>query len=109
MKTTMGSGNVFADLGLPNPDELLYKSKLVVVIQDAMKDLGLNQTEAARLMGVAEPDLSRLLRGRTTSFTVDRLYQMLTLLGADVEITVLRRRELTDRRGEVRVREAVVV
>jgi predicted XRE-type DNA-binding protein len=108
MRVTHGSGNVFADLGLPNPEELLYKSKLVVAIQDLMKDLRLNQSAAAKLMGVSQPDLSKLLRGRTMSFTVDRLYLMLTQLGADIEITVVRRRTPTLERGEVRVREAVV-
>jgi predicted XRE-type DNA-binding protein len=100
---------VFSDLALPDPEELLYKSKLVVAIEDTMKELGLNQSEVARITGVSQPDLSKLLRGRTTSFTVDRLYQLLTQLGADIEITVVRRRHPTLERGQVHVREALLV
>lgn len=107
IRVTHGSGNVFADLGLPNPEELLYKSKLVVAIQDAIDDLGLTQRAAARWVGVSQPDLSKLLRGRTMSFTVDRICDMLTRLGNDVEITVVRCRRGQSERGEVRVREAM--
>ncbi len=105
---TPSCGNVFADLGLANPEELLQKSRLVVAIQDAMRDRGLNQTNAAKLMKVNQPDLSKLLRGRMTSFTLDRLFGMLNALGSDVEITVIRRSGSEVKRGTTSVREAML-
>jgi predicted XRE-type DNA-binding protein len=108
MTVTPSCGNVFADLGLENPEELLQKSKLVVAIQDAMVDRGLNQSRAAKLMNVNQPDLSKLLRGRTTSFTLDRLFGMLNALGSDVEITVVRHSGRDAERGTTSIREAVL-
>ncbi len=82
------SGNIFADLGLPNPQELLLKASIVSEIANAMKLKKLTQAKAAVLTGIAQPDLSNLLRGRTQGFSVERLMFMLTKLGRDVEVTV---------------------
>ncbi|MDE0537744.1 MAG: helix-turn-helix transcriptional regulator, partial [Rhodospirillales bacterium] len=58
-----GSGNVFADLGFPEADAHLVKAELVCRIDDIVRDRGITQTEAARLLGLSQPDVSRLLRG----------------------------------------------
>ncbi len=83
-----GSENVFADLGLPNADELLVKAKIVGQISDMIAERHLTQTEAAEILGVDQPSLSRLLRGRTSGFSMDRLIRMLNAFDYDVTITV---------------------
>lgn len=82
------SGNVFADLGLANADELLLKAEIVSEIALAMKQKRLTQAKAATLAGTAQPDLSNLLRGRFRGFSVERLLLMLTAFGRDVEVVV---------------------
>jgi predicted XRE-type DNA-binding protein len=76
---TRGSGNVFADLQVANPQEALAKAELVSAISSIMRKRGLSQTQAARITKVDQPMLSKLLRGRTRNFTIDRLVEMLTL------------------------------
>jgi predicted XRE-type DNA-binding protein len=83
----MSSGNIFADLGLENADELLLKAQIVCEIIDVMKRRKLTQSKVAALTGTAQPHLSNLLRGRFKGFSVERLMLMLTGLGRDVEIT----------------------
>lgn len=83
-----GSGNVFADLGLANADELLLKAQLVSKIRAVMGSRGLRQPAAAKLMGVSQPDLSRLLRGHFRDVSADRLLRMIRRLDTEVEITV---------------------
>ena len=83
-----GSGNVFADLGLPDADELMLKASIVSEIASAMKLKKLTQAKAAALTGAAQPDLSNLLRGRTQGISIERLMLMLTKLGRDVEVVV---------------------
>ena len=107
MRVTHSSGNVFADLGLPNPEELLQKTKLVVAISDAIKARGLTQSDAGKIMGVSQPDLSKLLRGRTMSFTLDRLVGMLNELGMDVDMIVRAHVGNADDRGQLRVLQVV--
>ncbi len=87
MTFTRSSGNVFADLGLENPEELLHKSRLVSVIGSVIARRRLTQVKAAAIMGVAQSDLSKLLRGRTTSFSIDRLFGMLVSLGVSPHIS----------------------
>lgn len=83
---TRGSGNIFADLGLPDADELLLKSQLALAIGELVERHGLSQTAAARRMGLAQPDVSNLVRGRLRSFSLERLLKCLRALGGDVEI-----------------------
>lgn len=85
---TRGSGNVFADLGLPNPEEHLAKARLVSLIDDALRARRLTQQRAAVLLGIDQPKVSRMLRGHFEGFSTQRLLDFLTLLGRDVEITV---------------------
>ena len=84
----VGSGNVFADIGLPNPEEHLIRAKLVYKIDSLMKNCGLKQVEAAELFGVRQPDVSKMLRGDFRQFSVERLLRFLVALGQDVEIIV---------------------
>ena len=82
------SGNVFADLGLPNPKQELLKAKLTVQIYRLLKDRGLTQADAAKLLGTTQPQVSALMRCRPVSVSVGRLIEFLTILGQDVEVTV---------------------
>lgn len=100
-----GSGNVFADLGFANADELLAKAQLVDAIAAVIKSRGLKQHAAADLIGVQQPKVSALLRGDTRGFSCERLMRILNALGQDVEITVkpARRSTKAHRQGKVRV------
>ena len=84
----LGSGNVFADIGLPDAETHLLKAQLVSRIQDVLDRRRLSQTAAAALMGVRQPDLSRILRGQFRGFSVERLMTMLAALGFEVAITL---------------------
>jgi predicted XRE-type DNA-binding protein len=83
-----GSENVFADLGFPNADEHLLKAQLVHKISNIMKERELTQAEAARILGVKQPDISNLLRGQFRLVSVEKLLRYLVALGQDVEIVV---------------------
>jgi predicted XRE-type DNA-binding protein len=83
-----GSGNVFADIGLPNAQEHLVKAQLVYKVDSLMKARGLKQVAAAKLFGVRQPDVSKMLRGDFRQFSVERLMRFLVALGQDVEIVV---------------------
>lgn len=83
-----GGGNVFADLGFPNADAHLVKAELVSRIDDIVRDRGLTQTETARLMGLSQPDVSRLLRGDFREYSLERLFRLLNALGRDIDIVV---------------------
>lgn len=83
-----GSGNVFADLGLPDADKLQIKTGLVVEIRKAMRSLGLTQVEAARRMGISQPKVSGMMRGDFSNLSERKLMDCLTRLGYDIEIKV---------------------
>ncbi len=83
-----GTANVFADLGFPNADTHLLKAQLMSRVQDTLQDLKLTQTEAARVTGISQPDLSRMLKGQFRDVSVERIMRMLTKLGCDVDIVV---------------------
>ena len=88
----VSSGNVFADIGLPNADAHLIKAGLVLKIDSLMQERNLKQVEAARLFGVRQPDVSKMLRGDFRQFSVERLMRFLVSLGQDVEIVVTPRK-----------------
>ena len=96
-----GSDNVFADLGLPDAEGHLIKAELVARIDNIIRQRGLKQVEAARLLGLSQPDVSRLLRGNFQDFSMERLLRLLTALGRDVEIVV--REPTSDRLGRLTV------
>jgi predicted XRE-type DNA-binding protein len=83
-----GSGNIFADLGLPNAEEHQLKAALVVQLKRLIAERELTQTAAARLIGMKQPDLSKLLRGDFRLVSVEKLMRMLTAFDQDVEITL---------------------
>lgn len=82
------SGNVFADIGLPDAEIHLIKARLVYKIDELMKQRGLKQAKAASLFGVKQPDISKMLHGDFRQFSVERLMRFLVALGQDVEIVV---------------------
>ena len=84
----VSSGNVFADLGLPNPEEALAKAELANKISVLIQERKLTQAKAAKLLGIDQPKVSMLLRGRLTGFSLERLMRFLLLLGQDIKITV---------------------
>ncbi len=83
-----GSGNVFADLGLPDAEKLKIKSGLVIEITRAVRHLGLTQEEAGRRMGITQPKVSALLRGDFANLSERKLMDCLNRLGYDIEIKV---------------------
>lgn len=99
-----GSDNVYADIGLPDAEERLLKSKLSLLIKRSIETLALSQTAAAALMGMPQPDVSAIVRGRLKGFSVERLIRALNALGNDVEIVV--RPRAPHSAGTVSVREA---
>jgi predicted XRE-type DNA-binding protein len=85
---TKGSGNIFADLGLPNAEEHQLKAVLVVQLKYLIAERGLSQVATAKLVEMKQPDLSKLLRGQLKLVSVEKLLRMLTAFDQDVEITV---------------------
>jgi predicted XRE-type DNA-binding protein len=83
-----GSGNVYADLGYRNAEEMLVKAKLVRKISEIVRSKGLTQVEAAKILGLTQPKVSALLRGQFRGISERKLIDCLTSLGRDVEIVV---------------------
>ena len=83
-----GSRNVFKDIGVPNAEEHLVKAQLVSKIDGIMKQRRLKQAEAAGLLGIKQPDVSKMLGGEFRQFSVERLLRFLVALDQDVEIVV---------------------
>jgi len=77
---TVGSGNVFADLGLPDPELRLAKANLAIAVSQRIAELGLTQTAAAQLMGLTQHNVSNLVRGRLSGFSLKRLMDCLSAL-----------------------------
>ena len=92
----VGSGNIFADLGLPNAGEHQLKAALIVQLKRLITERGLTQVAAAKLVEMKQPDLSKLMRGQFRLASVEKLMRMLTAFDQDVEITLKPRRK----RGE---------
>lgn len=82
------SGNLFADLGRPDAEEALARVRLAQQIAEIIERKELSQTDAAELMGLDQPKVSALVRGRLSGFSTDRLLRCLMSLGQDVEIIV---------------------
>jgi len=87
-KATPSSGNIFADLNLPNPEEWLAKAELARRISDLIQQRGLSQRQAAALLGVKQPQVSAVMRGLLEGFTTDRLFRFLNRLGQEIRIVV---------------------
>jgi predicted XRE-type DNA-binding protein len=99
-KSIKSSGNVFADIGVPNPDEHLAKADLVIAIASLIKSKGLTQAQASKLIGLAQPDVSKLMRGHFAGYTYDRLFGFLTALGEKVTVRVSTAKNAKDARLE---------
>jgi predicted XRE-type DNA-binding protein len=82
------SGNVFADLGLPNPEDKKTKVGLAVEINSILGEMKLSQTEAAEKLSINQPKISALSKYRLEGFSVERLMMFLTRLNRDVEIVI---------------------
>lgn len=100
MKRNKQKPNLFADLGLPNPEQELLKAQLTLQIYRIVKARKLTQAQAAAALGIRQPNVSALLRNRGGPFSVGRLFEFLTALGHDVRITV---KPAKKRQGEMAV------
>jgi len=96
-----GSGNVFADLDLPDADTHLLKAEFVSRIDDIIRQRGANRAEAARAFGLPRPELSRLLCGEFREYSLERLFHFLMALGCDIDIVI--RLSDPDTGGTVRI------
>jgi predicted XRE-type DNA-binding protein len=88
IEVRQSSGNVYADLGLPDAERLKIKTDLVVEIRKAMRRLGLTQLEAAKRMGITQPKVSDMMRGDFSNLSERKLMDCLNRLGYDIEIKV---------------------
>ena len=102
----VGSGNVFKDLGLPNPEERLAKARLASIIYDIIEERGLTQVEAAKILGINQSKVSALVNGRLKGFSIERLFSFLRKLDRDIEI-VVRERPKDKSATEIQVSAAV--
>jgi predicted XRE-type DNA-binding protein len=100
-KVTRSSGNVFADLGLPDSKEHELKARVVLALDRRIKELGLTQIAAAKRTGIAQPDLSKILRGNFSGFALGRLLGAVAKLGNDVEIKIKKARGANDHEGRL--------
>jgi predicted XRE-type DNA-binding protein len=82
IRAEASSGNVFADLGLPNPEQELLKARLTLQIYKLITARGLTQAQAGKILGIKQPHVSTLMRNRAGNFSVGRLIEFLTALGA---------------------------
>src|SRR5580704_12815773 len=99
-KVTRGSGNVFADLGFVNAGEHQMKARIVMVLDGLIEKKELTQSKAAKIIGIKQPDLSKILRGNFSGFSLERLLGAVRALGSDVEIKV-KAKPSNDRAGRL--------
>jgi predicted XRE-type DNA-binding protein len=85
---TESSGNVFADLGFPNAEGERLKAQLMLEIYRTIKARGLTQSQAGEILGIAQPHVSALMNGRSSKYSVGRLFEFLNALGRDIEIAI---------------------
>ena len=104
IEVTQASDNIFADLGVPDPETHLLKSRLVTRIDGIIRKRKLTQVQAAKLLGLSQPDVSRLLRGDFREYSMERLLRLLIALGRDVDIVI--RKPRSRRSGKLRLSEA---
>jgi predicted XRE-type DNA-binding protein len=87
---TDSSGNIFADLGIKDADAYLAKSVLAIHIQRVIKKRRLTQDEAGQILGISQPKVSAIIKGRLDGFSTERLFRFLNMLGCDVKISISR-------------------
>lgn len=88
LKMTSSSGNVFEDLGYQNAQEQLFKAQFAMIINKIIAQRNLTQMQAAKILGIDQPKISRLSRGQLSGFSIDKLITFLISLNQDIEITV---------------------
>jgi predicted XRE-type DNA-binding protein len=96
--------NVWLQLGLPNAEEHYLKAELVLRLDRAIKALGLSQRSAALRIGTTQPELSKILRGKFSEVSFERLMRFLTALGYEIEIKIAAAK--TDKVGDVTIKDA---
>ncbi len=92
VRFTRSSGNVFADMGRPNADEQLAKAQIAAQIARAISERNMTQAEMATMLGVTQPQVSALMRGRWESISLDKLFRLLKALDTDISITLTPKR-----------------
>ena len=97
----IGSGNIFADIGFDNAEEMLLKSELVRQVNRTIKDRNLNSTQVKKTLSLDEKMLSNLAQGRLTELTIENLFRYLNILGRDLEI-VLKPRSASSSKGKLK-------
>jgi predicted XRE-type DNA-binding protein len=102
LEFSASSGNVFQDMEVPQPEEALAKAQLAARIAEILAKKKLTQTAASKILGIDQPKVSALLRGRLAGFSTDRLLRFLMALGSDVRI-VVRTRTRASGRGHLEV------
>lgn len=100
---TESSGNVFVDLGCKNPDEKKLKAKIAASINSIIKHRHITQKEAAKVIGVTQPQISDLKKGKLKHFSVERLFEILNALDRDVEIIIKKKRSRVSREASIKV------
>ncbi len=90
---TVGSGNVFADLGFDEPEEELAKAEIVIQLVNAITARGLTQAQAARILDIDQPQVLVLMSGNVEEFSLERLIRLLLALDKDVSIVVESKRQ----------------
>ncbi len=103
-EVTLGSNNVFADLELPDAEEMIKKAPLALAITHAIQDQGLTHEEAARRMGLVESDVAGIIRGRLRGFSIGRLVDCLNSLDREVEM-IIRAKDPQTPRAQFTIRE----
>lgn len=102
-----GTKNIFADLGFPDAEAHLLKAELVSRLQKVIITQKLTQTAAASLMGLSQPDVSRLLNGQFRDISVERLMRFLTRLGCDIDITIRNHGKAASPRDTISLRQDI--
>jgi predicted XRE-type DNA-binding protein len=100
VKVELSSGNIFADLGLPDAEAHLLKANIVSEIYRLVIARKLTQAQAGKRMGISQPEVSRMFKGHFNEYSIDRLIGFLTVFDRDVEI-VVRPHKKSGRAGRV--------
>ena len=88
MNIEMSSGNVYADIGVPDAEEMLLKAQLASRIAALIQGKGLTQSQAAELLGIPQPKLSLMLRGQFRGISEAKMLECLARLGRDIRIVI---------------------
>ena len=102
-QVTRGSGNVFADIGMPDPEAHAFKADLVSLMRELIDERGLKKKDVAELWHVDPADVSHVLRGRFRGFSIDRLFRFMMARNQDVEVKV-KPRAMSSRTGRLTLR-----